>query len=79
MDHFLILCNKPAPGVIVRTVQTFPALESGDQRWDQAWQIVGKSLDLPRPPYLSLARGLLPSYWGAGGSLWKPQKLSPAC
>lgn len=42
MDYFLILCNKPAPGVIIRTAQMFPALESGDQSWDWTWQNLGK-------------------------------------
>ena len=32
MNYFLILCNKPAPGVIIRTVQMFPVWESGDQK-----------------------------------------------
>lgn len=30
MDYFLILCNKPAPGVII-TEQMFPILESEEQ------------------------------------------------
>lgn len=42
MDYFLILCNKPAPGVIIRRVQMFPALESGAQSWDWTWQNLGK-------------------------------------
>lgn len=41
MDYFLILCNQPAPGVII-TELMFPVLESGDQSWDGTWQDVGK-------------------------------------